>query len=328
MQCPDISELPAPPPDKKGWPWTVATEPQVRHRSPVRVSIVTPSFNSGVYLEETIRSILLQSYPDLEYIVIDGGSTDGSLEILRKYEKWIACWISEPDRGYADALNKGFARATGDIRAWLPASDLYEPSAVYEADAYLGERRYDMIFGRPRFINEQGHQTRVGPLMSRSLRAVSLYGRNNPCQPTTFWRREIHERTGELNANLRYAADSEWFLRLSILGRCRGVPEIVCALRTHAGQLSGNLGPLHEEWFASWDTVVREQGFSRAQLILGALWYVPMMRYATGGWRNVLRVPSWYHLKNTLLRRSGRSPDAPRTDGPVGSAVDGTRPSA
>lgn len=305
MQCPDISDLPAPPSEKKGWPWTVGTEPRAFSRRPVRVSIVTPSFNSATYLEETIRSILLQSYPDLELIVIDGGSTDGSLEILRKYEKWIACWISEPDRGYADALNKGFARATGEIRAWLPASDLYEPSALCVADAYLGERRYDVIFGRARFIDEEGRETRVGRLISKSLRAISLYGRGNPCQPTTFWRREIHERTGELNANLRYAADSEWFLRLSILGRCRGVPEIVCALRTHAGQLSGNLGVMHEEWFASWDTVVREHGFSRLQLALGALWYVPMMRYAAGGWRGLLRVPNLQHLKKTLLRRAG-----------------------
>src|ERR1700738_1526878 len=106
-----------------GWPWTTETPrlPAVRpdgSRWP-RITIVTPSFNQGQFIEETIRSVLLQGYPNLEYIIIDGGSTDNTVEIIKKYEPWIACWVSEKDRGQSDALNKGFARATGQILAWL-----------------------------------------------------------------------------------------------------------------------------------------------------------------------------------------------------------------
>ena len=98
--------------------------------TPPRISIVTPSFNQGQFLEETIRSVLEQGYPNLEYMVIDGGSTDGSIEIIRKYEKRLAYWTSEPDRGQADAINKGWRRATGEILAYLNSDDTYCPNAL------------------------------------------------------------------------------------------------------------------------------------------------------------------------------------------------------
>src|SRR5258705_13923946 len=135
MRSPTLRDLPPPPPGKTGWPWTEETQPaadvlpnksfqrispRISRISP-RVSIVTPSFNQGRFLEETIRSVLLQGYPDLEYIVIDVGSTDQRIEIIQKCEKWLANWLSEKDAGQADPINKGVSHATGKCRAALNA---------------------------------------------------------------------------------------------------------------------------------------------------------------------------------------------------------------
>ncbi|MCJ7530019.1 MAG: glycosyltransferase, partial [Anaerolineales bacterium] len=121
------------------------------------VSIVTPSYNQAQFLETTIRSVLDQVYPNLEYMVVDGGSTDGSREIIRKYADRLAWWVSEHDRGQTDAINKGFTRAHGDILAWLNSDDTYEPEAVAEAVTFLQTHPdVGMVYGDANFIDEQG----------------------------------------------------------------------------------------------------------------------------------------------------------------------------
>src|SRR5512146_173069 len=127
-----------------------------------KVSIITPSYNQGRFLETTIQSVLAQDYPNLEYIIVDGGSKDESVEIIKKYQQHLTWWVSEKDKGHADALNKGFARATGEILAWLNSDDIYEPGAVSEAVAFLKEHpAVGMVYGDANLINDAGRY--IGP---------------------------------------------------------------------------------------------------------------------------------------------------------------------
>ena len=128
-----LVDLRPPPPEKTRWPWTqsdVRPAPTSESFAWPRVTVVTPSFNQGAFIEETIRSVLLQDYPNLEYLIVDGGSTDSTLEVIKAYEPWIDYWVSERDRGQTHAINKEFARATGEILAWLNSDDTFEPLAI------------------------------------------------------------------------------------------------------------------------------------------------------------------------------------------------------
>src|SRR5438552_11628422 len=129
MKCPTLRELPPPPSGKTGWPWTEESVPspngdEPAGGAPTRVSIITPSFNQGRFIEETIRSILLQGYPNLEYFVFDGGSTDNSVEIIKKYSPWIDFWVSEPDRGQSAAINRGLRMGSGSHATWINSDDM------------------------------------------------------------------------------------------------------------------------------------------------------------------------------------------------------------
>jgi glycosyltransferase involved in cell wall biosynthesis len=122
-----------------------------------KVSIITPSFNQGQFLEASIRSVLEQDYPNLEYIVVDGGSKDESVEIIKKYQDRLAWWVSEKDKGHADALNKGFSKVTGDILAWLNSDDIYFPNAVSEAVSVLTQNpKVGMVYGDADLIDDSG----------------------------------------------------------------------------------------------------------------------------------------------------------------------------
>lgn len=133
MSRPGLDQLPPPPAGKAGWPWTAAgtlAPPAGAAEEWPRITVVTPSFNQGSFVEETIRSVLLQGYPNLEYIVVDGGSTDQSVAVIERYAPWLSFWVSEQDRGQSHALSKGFARATGELMNWLNSDDLLRPGAL------------------------------------------------------------------------------------------------------------------------------------------------------------------------------------------------------
>jgi glycosyltransferase involved in cell wall biosynthesis len=189
-----------------------------------RISIITPSFNQASYLEQTIRSVLDQGYANLEYIVVDGGSTDGSVEIIRKYEDRLAWWVSEKDRGQSHAINKGLARATGDLIAWINSDDMYVAGAfVAMARAHVEDPEAGILYGRCRVVDEEGRleSVRTGSL-SRYDEVIDLWrvwwrGRNY-VQPEVFWTREAMERAGQLREDLNYVMDQEWWARLMRTG--------------------------------------------------------------------------------------------------------------
>lgn len=249
MPSPTLAELPAPSPGKTGWPWTVESARvlgcMADGRTWPRITIVTPTFNQGHYIEETIRSVLLQGYPDLEYIVIDGGSTDDTLAILRKYEKHLAFWVSKKDRGQSHAINKGMERATGDIRAYINSDDLYLPGALDAvAESARARPDADLIHGRCRIVDEHGETRgeRAGRI-DRYDEILDLWSvwwqRRNFVQPEVFWTRRIAEKAGQFSEDLYWVMDYDYWLRiLHAGGRVATVNAELAAFRLQPGQKS------------------------------------------------------------------------------------------
>jgi glycosyltransferase involved in cell wall biosynthesis len=205
------------------------------------VSIVTPSYNQGQFVEETIRSVLLQGYPQLEYVVIDGGSTDGSVEIIARYAPWLAYWVSEPDAGQAQAINKGLARAQGNVLAWLNSDDLYEPGAVAAAVQSLDPRKGPYIaFGDCLFVDEQGQPMHLYRGVDRPFADKLCYWRGwSIPQPTVFFARQVLEQTGGLDESLRLALDYDLFLRFAYHYRFTHAGKVLARYRRHTAAKSG-----------------------------------------------------------------------------------------
>ncbi len=210
-----------------------------------RITIVTPSFNQGSYLEATIRSVLDQGYPNLEYIVIDGGSTDGSVDILRRYADQLTYWVSEKDRGQADAINKGMARATGELRAYLNSDDIYLAGALEQvARAYRENPRGDLFHGVCRVIDEQGQPIgrRQGSI-TRFDELVDVWGvwwkERNFVQPEVFWTKRIADKVGPFRTELFMVMDYEYWTRvLRAGGRVIAIAEELAAFRITSTQKS------------------------------------------------------------------------------------------
>ena len=197
-----------------------------------RVSIVTPSFNQAAFLEETIQSVLGQDYPDLEYMVIDGGSTDGSLEIIEKYAERLAYWVSEKDNGQADAINKGLARTSGEIVAWLNSDDTYLPGAIQAAVAALQAcPECGLVYGDVLAVDGQGkpqNLIRYGDWGLDGLLQFRIIG-----QPAVFMRRSILAQAGELDTRFDYLLDHHLWLRIAKLAPIQYVPQTWATARFH-----------------------------------------------------------------------------------------------
>jgi len=180
-----------------------------------KISIITPSYNQAEFLERTIRSVLDQNYPNLEYIVIDGGSSDGSVDIIRKYADRLAYWVSESDSGQTDAINKGLRRATGEWLAWQNSDDIYYPGAFFSmAAAVEGHADIDLAIGNINLINRDDKVLRDIRYVTPSYGALLAEGMVLTNQ-AAFWRRSVHTEIGWLSDNLHYAFDYDWFLRLT-----------------------------------------------------------------------------------------------------------------
>jgi glycosyltransferase involved in cell wall biosynthesis len=207
-----------------------------------KISIVTPSYNQAAFLEETIDSVLGQNYPNLEYIVIDGGSTDGSAEIIRRHEKHLAYWQSRPDQGQADAIAQGFRRATGDILAWINSDDFYFPGALRHAAARLDVTRPQLLFGNCFHFVEgsaRGIPSDVAGKHARHRLDLIDY----LIQPSTFWTRHMADRIGELDTRFHYVFDWDWFIRAEKSGAdFLSSPHYLSAYRLHAAHKSSQGG--------------------------------------------------------------------------------------
>jgi len=210
-----------------------------------RITIVTPSFNQAPYLETTIRSVLDQGYPNLEYVVIDGGSTDGSVDILRKYADHLAFWVSEPDSGQTHAINKGMARATGTLRGYLNSDDIYLPGALERvASAYREAPEADLFHGACRVIDEQGRTIgRRCASITRFDEIVDVWGvwwkQRNFVQPEVFWTKRIADKIGPFQTDLFMVMDYEYWTRiLRAGGQVATVEEELAAFRITSTQKS------------------------------------------------------------------------------------------
>lgn len=229
MCCPDVSELPPPPPGKTGWPWTEGSAEASDIRSSIvsrslvavgsepKVSMVTPSYNQAQFLEETIRSVLLQGYPNLEYIIMDGGSTDGSVEIIQKYAPWLAYWVSEKDGGQADAVNKGWQIATGDAVTWLNSDDVLMSGCLETVvSALYGSEPAELVYGNVYAINADSqvlYLIRGAPFVSADI----LVRAHNPIPQQGFLlKRSLLERIGWLDPELHFCMDFDYWCRAAL----------------------------------------------------------------------------------------------------------------
>ena len=205
------------------------------------VSIVTPSYNQGEFLEAAIRSVLLQGYPDVECVVIDGGSTDASVEILRRYERWLTFWCSEPDGGAAAALNKGFARTTGEIVGYLNSDDFYLPGGFYEvASVMCTQLGVDVVYGDGYFAQESGLLGR--PIFSErwNIRRFA-YRTSMLVQQATFFRRAALRKISGFNEANRSCWDAEFCADVALAGaRFHHVDRFLAAFRIHGDSITGS----------------------------------------------------------------------------------------
>ena len=223
MTMPNRDDLPAAPEDQKGWPWTLgraaadrsaADRPAGSARVDLpKISIITPSFQQGEFLEQSIRSVLLQGYPNLEYQVLDGGSRDASPRIIERYRPWLSYARSEPDGGQSQTLNEGLDRATGDILAWMNSDDVYQPGALWTAARYLAGRSRAMLVGTSILTDGPGSLEGRRDVRFPSLAAMLYEARSFP-QPSVFFTRDLWQAAGPIDESLYFAMDYDLWLRM------------------------------------------------------------------------------------------------------------------
>lgn len=210
-----------------------------------KISIVTPSFNQGQFLEETIQSILNQNYTNLEYIIIDGGSTDNSLEIIKKYEKYLTYWVSEKDNGQTHAINKGFKIATGQFVNWINSDDLLENGALNKLNQkIIAHPSIDIIYGDYKAIDKDSkliYKRKASPYFKNCL----YWGRQLSSQPSVFFKKELLNKYGNLNEDINFCMDIEFWIRCAKnRAKFLQINSILGVTRVHSDAKTTNLQQL------------------------------------------------------------------------------------
>jgi glycosyltransferase involved in cell wall biosynthesis len=252
MSCPQLHELPAPPPGKTGWPWTegsrqLAAAPAGLRPWP-RVTVITPSFNQGQFLEETIRSVLLQGYPNLEYLVLDGGSTDNSVEVIKRYSPWMKYWVSEPDGGQSAAITRGLTMGTGLFATWINSDDMLYQNALVEHASRVGFSSNTVYVGLCARMNADGtvvdlHRGRIHSLEDLvRMRKVWRAG-GHLIQPEVLFPRELALAVGGLSSSIHDGMDYELWGKFFLAGAHFQYTDIPFGMfRRHAGQKTRDRG--------------------------------------------------------------------------------------
>lgn len=273
-----------------------------------RFTVITPSLNQSGFIERTITSVLEQGYPNLEFFVVDGGSTDGSVEIIERYAEDLTWWVSEPDEGQTDALNKGLARATGEFVGYLNSDDYYLPGALDAAVEAFAASGAEWVVGASRFEDAEGRQIEVWrptlPIYGRPWWITAPWG---VPQPSSFWRRRVFEQLGPFRQDLHYVFDTEHELRLVLSGRMPATVDRELAVRVLHDEAKSADPALFQREAEKFDEILRH-------------WLTPAERLslrfqraviAMGGRRPLNLV---LHAQRSLARKAGLDPARRRSE--------------
>jgi glycosyltransferase involved in cell wall biosynthesis len=275
-----------------------------------RITLITPVFNAARYIDQTIQSVISQQYPNLEYFIMDGGSTDGTLDIIRKYERHLSGWMSEPDDGMYDALNRGFARSSGEIIGWISATDMLHTRSLFVVGSvFKALTEVEWITARPTGFSEEGMTVSVSRSLKRWSRFRFLAGSNRYIQQeSTYWRRSLWKRAGShMDASRREGSDFELWVRFFRYARLYPVDALIGGFRVHSDSLSledpDKMRRIHDEIIAGelsrspWGAAFASfQRISRGILkipVLNVLWRNTVMsalvRFPGPDWAPVIR---------------------------------------
>lgn len=208
------------------------------------ISVIIPSFNQGNYIEDTILSVIGQQYPNLEIIIIDGGSTDNTVEVIQEYSEHLKYWHSCKDQGQADAINRGMNLSSGEVVCWLNSDDMYLPGTLLDiGKRFMGRTNQNLLlYGSAVTIKETSESLKSGAQIPGSFDKFTLTYKDPIVQPSTFWTRTLWKATGELNINYNYVLDWDWFIRASKIAEFERISKFYSVYRFHPEHKTGNGG--------------------------------------------------------------------------------------